>query len=129
MDVADKLCKMFQEMREELLKGKGNAPTPKGEKKPKKKVPKSKEQDNSELTDEQRKAIKSKGKDTKETRTASVPGVRRTAEGGATFYGRALGAHKIVPKKEKHIVEQAIRTIRTPTKKASITIKKADDGK
>ena len=66
--IEEKLLKMFKDMREELIKGKGNAPTPKGEVKGKRKgVSKDKEQDNSELTDEQRKAIKAKSKDTKET--------------------------------------------------------------
>jgi hypothetical protein len=128
VNIADKLCKMFLEVREELLKGKGNAPKPKGEKTAKKgKAPqKDSVLGNVELTDEQKKAIKSKSKDSKEKRAASVPGVRRTMSGKATFYGRQLGGKKISPKKKRNVVEQAARTVSTPTKRVSITQKFED---
>ena len=123
---SDKLSKMFKDMKEVLIKGKENAPTPKGEK-TLKKPKKEKSKENKTLTDEQRRAIKTKEKSSLETRSASVPGVRRTPSGKTSFYGRQLGAKKVIPKKRKHVVEQSVRTIRTPTKRASITVKYEDE--
>jgi hypothetical protein len=128
IDFIERLCKMFVDARDELVKNKSNAPKPKGEKTPRKSKSPKKDSvlGDVELTDEQKKAIKIKSKDSKETRAASVPGVRRPMTGKATFYGKQLGGKKISPKKRRHVVEQAARTVSTPTKRASIT-QKSDD--
>lgn len=107
------------------VKSTDQVPNVKGQKKYESKKDKKKEEKKN-LTDEQKKAVKAKEKTSMEERTASVPGIRRTAEGKTSFYGRTLGAKKIVPKKKRHVVEQAIRTVRTPTKRATI-LKKSDD--
>jgi predicted phage gp36 major capsid-like protein len=128
--ILDKIKHTFESIREELNKSKGHAPKPKGEvsakKKDKGRVIHDSVLRDVELTEEKKKKKKKK-KAVKAS--ASVPGVRRTPKGQTTFYGRQLGAKKVIPKKKRHIVAQNVRTVKTPTKRVggtTITVKSDD---